>query len=520
MDHTFNYSITPTRLKALYEPARIKAARIVGEPATKLYNNYIRIGVGDYWSPMADLYWSSTRDKKKTYGIRVNHLSSWGSISNYGRNHFGNTGITLFGKYIAADKLQLSTDLGYEHDHNLYYGFHDTTLAAVFPAYTRDSFALADYKASYNLASWNIGLRNMELDPYKLGYSANIHLSDLWATWHQNELNLNLSGDIHYGFNVMRKYRGVAFLRFEWDAYANRFKSDYRMPLGFVPQPVQDTAMGYRNIVKVNPYVDFMFSGLQFHAGLTTGWDAYTTDSATTFRLFPDVVVSKKLMNDNLDLSIGATGGFDANSLNIIRLVNPYVAPGSEMRATRHYDFAAHARWSISRKLEATAEVTYALLRDDLNFCIDSNYALDNVYRTDYIDNNRLTVGAMLAFVNDEMVTLRAGGHYYAYSLQGDDSLLLYRPRWDAMLTADFNYHDKWLLHLKGELIGAVDADFGARLPMRYGIGAELEYRHNKALSFFVKMDNLAFQRYYLWANYPSRRGLFLVGLTYTIPHK
>ena len=76
MEHDFRYSITPMRLRALYEPSRIKAARIVGEPATKLYNNYLRLGVGNYWTPMADLYWSSTRDKKKTYGVRLNHLSS------------------------------------------------------------------------------------------------------------------------------------------------------------------------------------------------------------------------------------------------------------------------------------------------------------------------------------------------------------------------------------------------------------------------------------------------------------
>lgn len=521
IEHQFNYSITPTRLKALYEPSRIKAARIVGEPATKLYNNYIRLGVGDYWSPLADLYWSSTRDMKKTYGVRVNHLSSWGSISNYGRNHFGNTGVTLFGKYIVADKLQLSSDVSYEHDHNLYYGFHDTTLASVMPTFTRDSFGLADYRISYNVATWNIGLRNMELDPYKLGYSLGIHASDMWATWHQNELNLNINGDVHYGFDMMRKYRGVAYLRFEWDAYANRVQADTVMPLGYIPVPVADTVRGYRNIVKANPYIDFMFSGLQFHAGLTAGWDAFTA-SGTTFRLFPDVVVSKSLMNEALVLSLGATGGFDANSWNRTRLVNPYLAPGSEMKATRHYDFALYGRWNISRKLEANAEVSFTMLQDDLSFTLDDNYSLHNVYKPMYVDDNRLTLGGTVAFVNDEMLTLSAGGHYYHYTYVSDTALAkpLYRPDWDAIVAAKVNYHDKWLFYLEGQLLGSMTGDEGQTMPLRYGVAAEVEYRHNRALSFFLRMDNLAFQRYYLWANYPSRRGLFLAGLTYTIPHK
>ena len=151
IDHSFQYSISPSRLKALYEPARIKAARIIGEPATKLYNNYLRLGMGNYWSPLADLYWSSTRDTKKTYGVRINHRSSWGSLPDYGKNHFGLTGVTLFGKYIVADKLQLSADANYEHDHNLYYGFTDSTLQAVLGK-TRDDISVSDTRNSSTCA--------------------------------------------------------------------------------------------------------------------------------------------------------------------------------------------------------------------------------------------------------------------------------------------------------------------------------------------------------------------------------
>ena len=520
-DRHFQYSISPTRMKALYEPTRIRAARIVGEPTTRLYNNYLRLGMGNYWSPLADLYWNSTRDRKKTYGVRLNHRSSWDKLAKlpeYGPLQMNRTGITLFGKYIVGDVLQLSTDLSYEHDHNLYYGFTDSTLQAKLNR-TRDDINLDDYRASYNIATWNIGIRNMELDPNRLGYAANVHLSDLWALWGQNEINLNLSGDVHYGFNLLDTYKGVAYLHMEWDGYTHSLLPTER-PLGYLAGPSTDTVRGFRNIVKVNPYADFMFSGLQFHAGFTAGWDAFTTDTATTFRFFPDVVVSKSFLHDNLVLSLGATGGFDANSWNTLRQVNPYIAPGSEQRATRHYDFAGHIRWSFSKKLEANIEASYQMLRDDLTFRLDTlNYALQNVYRPHYFANNRFSVGGTVTFVNDEMLTLRAGGHYYAYTL-GDDSVLYYRPKWDALLAANVNYHNKWFFHLEGQLLGSMTADFGETLPMRYGIAAEVEYRHNRALSFFLRGDNLAFQRYWLWSNYPSQRGLILVGLTYTIPHK
>lgn len=526
-DHSFQYIISPTRLKSLYEPTRIKAARILGEPSTKLYNNYLRLGMGNYWTPMADLYWSSTRDTKKTYGVRINHRSSWGTLPDYGKNHFGLTTVTLFGKYLVADKLQLSTDLNYEHDHNLYYGFTDSTLQAVLGK-TRDDISVSDYTASYNMASWNFGLRNMELDVNKLGYAADVHLSDLWTVWGTNEMNFSLGGDIHYGFPLLSDYKGVAYLYVEWEHYRNVSPGDgIASFLGINGGAIRSTYTDNTNLLRVNPYVDFLFRGLNIHAGLLYGWDGYSAAGTEKHNYFyPDVTISKKLMNDNLVLSLAATGGFEANTFNSLRIVNPYIDPDFTPGAvTSHYDFIGHARWTISRKLEANAEVSYSLRTNDLTFMLSPNYNLNNVYIEVFNNLNRLTVGADIAFVNDEMLTLRAGGHYYNYHLTDLGAIAAawseyYRPDWDFLASADVNYNDKWLFHLEGQLLGKMKGDNNEELPMRYGINAEVEYRHNRALSFFLKMDNLAFQRYYYWANYPSQRGLFILGLTYTVPHK
>lgn len=529
IEHAFNYTITPVRLRAMYEPTRIRAARIVGEPATRLYNNYLRLGLGNYWSPLADLYWCSTRDRLKTYGVHLNHFSSWGKMAQlpeYGPVQQGNTGITLFGKYIVGDVLQLSSDLSYEHDHNLYYGFTDSTLLA--NGMSRNSVSTSDYLASYNVATWNVGIKNMELDANKLGYAANLRLSDLRGVYGQNELNLNLSGDIHYGFNIADRYKGIAYLHAEWDAYRYQLSPD-NLPLGRTDaQPLLNPDY-VGNLVKVNPFAVFFFRGLNIHAGFTSAWDAINNNHRTSFRIFPDITLSKKLMKDNLVLSLAATGGVEANSLNAIRQVNPYIMPEisnwGSASATSHYDFIAHARWSLSRKLEANAEIGYSLRQNDITFTLSPLYLLENVYQVVYNSLNRLTAGGDVTFVNDEMITLRAGGHYYHYTFTDPGAIqplwsTYYRPQWDALLAADLNYRNKWFLHLEGQLLGPIQADGPQTLPMRYGVNTQVEYRHNRALSLFLTVDNLAFQRYSYWANYPSHRGLFLAGLTYTIPHK
>ena len=99
MRHKFTYEVTPQRLTSLYSPTRIKAAKIIGEPTRRLYNSYLRLGFGNYWSPLAEFYYNSTRSKKLNYGAFVTHRSSWGTIgkrqkggdfpeSYYGKNHF------------------------------------------------------------------------------------------------------------------------------------------------------------------------------------------------------------------------------------------------------------------------------------------------------------------------------------------------------------------------------------------------------------------------------------------------
>lgn len=322
----------------------------------------------------------------------------------------------------------------------------------------------------------------------------------------------------------------MAYLNAEWDGYSLRYRPDGKMPLGFGYTPLTGTARSHRNLVRLNPYAELMLESFQLHVGFTTAWDGFSKPSVK-LRFFPDIVLTKHLFDDALALSLGATGGIDANNWNTIRIVNPYTNPYAEQRATPHYDLAGGLRWTLSRKVEANFQIKYSWLRDDLTFTLDPDYLLGNVFRTLYFDDNRLTLGADIAFVNDEMLTLRAAAHYYRYtSIHYNDAAItasltsvhapLYRPDWDCLLAADVNYNDRWLFHLEAELLGKMKGDLNKDLPVRLGIGAEVEYRHNRALSFFLRGENLAFQRYHYWTNYPSQRGLFLVGLTYTIPHK
>lgn len=552
MPKNLSYDITTRRLTSLYQPSRIKAARIIGEPATRLYNHYVKLGFGNYWSPLAEYYYNSLRHADRSFGVRAAHRSSWGTIGHpvdtvyspdyYGQAPFSFTDITAFGKYITRNHLQLSADIGYQNDFSRYYGFSDSTLHSVL-SLARDSIRRSDYRVAYNTVGVNLGVKTLNTDVNALGYEANVSVTDLFAAYNQNEFNINVDGNIHYGFTIAQQYKAIAYLHLTYDGYANSFHPQ-SLPLGadsLLTAWMADTVWGrpgmsesaYRRLYNVNPYIDFIFSGFQIHAGAVVALDGYNIPEIEP-RIYPDAVVSKSFFHDLVNLSLSARGNIEAVSWNRLRQVNPYIAPNSKVRATSHYDFGANVRLNLSKKIDFNLYGYYSYLNDDLSFQLHENYRLQNVFTPVYDSITRVKVGGSFVFLNDEMLRLELKGNYYIYKNQktkkeGTETVelpLYYRPDFDAALSATVNYNDKVIGRAEFQTIGrmpyaTVKTDAGAdstlTLPMRLGLNLEVEYRHNKALSFFLKFDNLLFQRYFYWQNYPSYRGLCLLGLTYTI---
>ena len=152
-----------------------------------------------------------------------------------------------------------------------------------------------------------------------------------------------------------------------------------------------------------------------------------------------------------------------------------------------------------------------------------------------HYDSNQITDMRPLFKIGDQEYNSRQLARYIYKNkktvIKGNTRVelpLYYRPDFDAAFSATINYNDKLVGRVEFQVLGqmpyatttaADGADSTLTLPMRYGLNLELEYRHNKALSFFLKADNLLFQRYFYWQNYPSYRALFLAGMTYTIPY-
>ena len=55
------------------------------------------------------------------------------------------------------------------------------------------------------------------------------------------------------------------------------------------------------------------------------------------------------------------------------------------------------------------------------------------------------------------------------------------------------------------------------KLPTTFDVNLGVEYRYTKLLSFWVKVNNMVAQRYYLYNQYPSYRFRFMLGFSYAL---
>lgn len=544
----FSYSITPRRISSLSATSSIKAAKVVGSP-TRLYDNYLRFGLGhDFaslvdFTPLMDLYYTSTRHDNYAYGARLYHQTDVTTFGTYddvtpssdylGRNRQSITRLDLFGKYILNKEHLFSADLAFDREYGRYYGFSDSMLFDHL-ALKRDDINYSNYNFAYNNLALNMGAKSLNTDINKLGYDANISMADLWSHYHATQLSMNADASIHYGFPMFRQYKAIAYLRANWQGYKQRFDTPAvatDLPLGYVANTsLPDTVNQGRNLFTVGPYVDFLFNGMKFHVGASLGINGYDSTSSHV-NLFPDITVAKSFANNNMSLTLGFKGDYIANDWNSIRLKNPFVEPAPLSMATICNNLYAHFRINFSKKLILNVHADNRFLQNDLYFELNKDYSLNNVFTTYYIDLNTLDLGADFTFVNDEMLTMTLGMDYNLDYNKPKKTPLLYNPNFNAHLDAKVNYKDKWFFTLNTLFLSHMDADYEINpvtglyditttIPARFGLAIGAEYVHSRALSFFVKFDNLTFQRYYIWANYPAPRFNAMVGLTYTIPNQ
>lgn len=501
-----NYSIMPrmAAVKPIIET--LPAVKLVAEPLSKLYRNYLRGGVGNYSALYGELFMSSLRSKQYLTTIRLKHQSAAGKIENYGspansRNE----------AEIAASK---------------YYGEH--TLAGNI-YYYRDGLHLYGYKPD------DYPDTVIEKDDIKQHYST-VGVSTSFGSNYKSNDKLNHSFGLSY-YHLAGMYdnseNNLKFVT-TLDKRIDLFKIEKEQVIGvnagynFLNQK-DSLALINSGVLLLNPFIKAQLNEYSFMAGFKLN---IASDSVTKAHFYPVAEARLELIPNALKLYAGISGGMERTSLRNITEQNLFVS--SVLPWNYVYDkFKIYGGFqsNISRSFNFNGSVSSSSFDNYPLFVTDTNAYLLNSFTLVYDKISSVELKGELEFIKSDHLRLGLNGTYTIYNTD-EQEYAWYKPAYVFELTGRYNMQNKITITAKATVNGPVwalvpvEAQYissGPKYVMESqtikgwaDINLGAEYRFTKALSFWINFNNITNSKYNHWYNYRSYGFNVMAGAAYS----
>ncbi|HEY4787481.1 MAG TPA: hypothetical protein VIH57_15590 [Bacteroidales bacterium] len=494
------YSITPTMLNTEYQVNPINAARMLSMPLQKLYKSYLKLGFGNYTTPLAEAYIGSLRSKTHSVGFFFRHQSSAGKVTldNDAKVNAGysETSGELFGKkffkssYLYGDgSLSGNTVFRYGYD----------------PKITDTVLEKGDIRQNYLLAKLNVGLRSTNSDSSKLNYHVDLGYNYFRDRVNHAENNIDINGQFS-----KRHKTSMLGLNASYDLLK--------------PNSILDSTKSANSLLGLNPWVGFSTSDYRLQLGLNMCFE--NQDNTFNLRLYPDAEFQFIAVKDVIIPFLGLTGGVKNHSYRDIAYENPFIRPDLKVRnSNMKLNFYGGLKGSLGAKASYVLKFDYSSLDDQYFFMNDTSTVLRNQFTVVYSSVDIFTEHAEVNYDVSDHLTLGLKTNFYQYNLVTEQQAW-HRPSYDMALSARYNLRNKILVDFDILGLGKRYAKEFAQnstnptikeLPSVLDFNLGLEYRYTKILSVWLKFNNFTASKYYVWNQYPSQRFNLMAGFTYSL---
>lgn len=494
-----SYGFLNKQVPVGFEVDPISPAKIKGEPLVKLYHGYSKLGFGSNTTPLAELYFNSTRNKEYSYGFHGKHFSSKGisgkDYSGFSDNHLG-----LFGKRFLKE---FTINANFDYDRNVvhYYGFPENITPDI-----KDESSL---KQRFNKLSGAAGLTRNFTDSSQFDYNFELRYHNIADLFNVSENNFSLNGSLSkyhkkelYEINVVTNYNKL------------------------------DNLLNQKNtmIVGLTPHIKTTSDKWQFNVGL--GLYINQMDK-TKFHFYPQAEFKYDVVEHIIIPYVGITGAVTANNLNTFYSDNPFINTQtlSIANTNQKYNIYGGIRGSISNHITFNTSFSKQKLETLPLYVKDVSNVLENQFSVIY-DTLALTqISGELAYQKLEKLKLILKGDYYGYTPENEIKAW-HKPSMKISLNGIYDLSDKILVRAD---IFFIDKQFAKvyttftdatnqvitkpeakELKGIFDVNLGFEYRYTKKLSAFINFNNIASVKYQRFQDYPTQRFNVLGGLTYS----
>jgi hypothetical protein len=486
------YDIQPKEIPVKYQVRDIKAAKMLGEPISELYRHYLKLGLGNYLTPLAEYRYTSLRDREYQLGVHLYQKSSFGNVKfNDDLKSFAgyhNSKVNIFGKRM-WNNLVWDGGLKLTNNANHFYGFNpaDTIL-------TKDAIKNEHDQNVMNV-SIATAVYSTYIDENKINFGLKTTFDHTNDAYSYNENHFLIKGKASKYFDINK----VGLL--------SSYKKYYR----------KDT--NDHSLFTLNPTLERHEEVWSITAGINV--NANKVGNSTDYYYYPRGRLEFNVIRHFVKPYIGVGGGLEINNYYKILQENPFIKPGVFVRDSDHQlEMFGGIKGKISPKVSYDFWMKYAVI-DNLYLFVN-DYALNDVgnrFDVVYDEAEMTNYSFEVKYNESKWLDFYLKGGFYEYKLIEEEKAW-HKPDYRWVFAARYNLQNKIILN--GEIIGigtryvkpaALNAS-PIKLNSTTDINIGLEYRYTKVLSGYLKLNNLFSSQYYKWHLYPTQQFNLMLGIT------
>ncbi|WNJ18060.1 TonB-dependent receptor [Pontibacter sp. G13] len=489
----FNFQSQDFPVETDFEPAPPKVTP--WKPAKKLpYNdNFVKLGIGRYITPLAQLYINNGISKDLDYGVYFSHLSAYQDQVELRK--FNNNQLTVQGSKI--DKAYRATAaVDFYNSSYFNYAGDDTSRFEGSRETIEDSL-----KMRYTRFGINGSIASNSDQDEQYFYDAGVGIQFYGDRRKNRETYFELTPK--GGLNV-----------------AEGFTLNLDTKLAFTAGRI-DTTRQNQNLVELMPTVRFQNDQLRVMGGVKFNYANNSIDSTGVTNLAPVIDVRYSLTPGGFTVFAGYEGGVALNTYADMIGQNPYLGTQAYLQpSVEKLNVYAGIEGNVGGSLDFLAKAYHRRVSNQLIF-----QTYDSLYFQPVYDSLTKISGVYGELNYDMGEGIRAGAalNLNVFSTANQDSLT---ARYYGAapvrvdLFAEYNWEDKLHAKLTTFLYGAtpVAQDAAGEIVSRSSfmdVSIEADYQITKQISVFVQANNLLNAEFERWQYYPERRLDFMAGLTF-----
>jgi hypothetical protein len=500
------YTINSVPVASTFTPAKGKATELDVSKPDKIYDNYFRLGFGNYTTVLGELYSNFQLSRTDNLGVLLKHHSSQGGIPDVELDDaFYNSSLNLNYRSVQRD-LSYGAHLGVIHQMYNWYGLPPSLLNTSPSFDVQHSFFGINAGGDLEMENSIFSGGDVELRYFGDSYSS----SEIQAVLRPKFL-FDLGGQ-DVGLNLEVNYLSGSF---------------EETPINSFSFP----NYGYLNL-GAHPYVRFGENDFSVELGAALFFGMDTEASESKMFIYPKVKASYRL-DESAILYGGVDGNLQQNSYFNFSQENPFISPGVMIAPTdRAYEGFVGIKGAFASQFSFDLKASYMQENARGLFVMNpmagpvgitlAEYEMGNSFGVLYDDLQTLEIFGELQFAASKAVNMGVNVSYFSYTADVFDHAWNL-PELTASVFADADFTEKLYGGLRLFYVGE-RKDLNSEEALNPSVvtldgfvdlNVELGYRINNRLSVFLKGNNLIGDNYLRWQNYPVQGIQVLGGATY-----